>query len=205
LSLLAALLMIFALVPAVVASEPLRLVVLGDSLSAGFELPSNDAYPAQLEAALVAQGLAITVENAGVSGDTSNGGLERLDWSVSDGVNGVILELGANDALRGIDPAITRKTLDEIITRLKARNIAVFLIGMVAPPNNGAAYGEAFNAIYPDLARQHALPLYPFFLDGVMGKPDLQLADRMHPNRDGVKAMVQRTLPILKDWIATLK
>ncbi len=187
------------------AGDPMRIVVLGDSLSAGYELPPDAAYPAQLEAALRAKGLSVAVENAGVSGDTSTAGLERVDWSVADGVKGVILALGANDALRGIDPAITGKNLDEIIARLKARNIPVFLIGMFAPPNNGADYGKSFNAIFPDLAKKHGLPLYPFFLDGVMGQTKLQLPDGMHPTREGVAVMVERSMPSITAWIGALK
>jgi acyl-CoA thioesterase I len=187
------------------ASEPVRLVVLGDSLSAGFELPQDAAYPAQLEAVLKAKGIAVAIQNAGVSGDTTTAGLERVDWSVSDDTKGVILALGANDALRGIDPAIASRNLDEIITRLKARKIAVFLVGMLAPPNNGADYGAAFNAMFPELAKKHDLPLYPFFLDGVMGQPGLQLKDGMHPTREGVAVMAAKTAPLIEAWIATLK
>jgi acyl-CoA thioesterase I len=170
-----------------------------------FELPQDAAYPAQLEAVLKAKGIAVAIQNAGVSGDTTTAGLERVDWSVSDDTKGVILALGANDALRGIDPAIASRNLDEIITRLKARKIAVFLVGMLAPPNNGADYGAAFNAIFPELAKKHDLPLYPFFLDGVMGQPGLQLKDGMHPTREGVAVMAAKTAPLIEAWIATLK
>jgi acyl-CoA thioesterase I len=185
--------------------SPRKLVVLGDSLSAGYELPPDAAYPSQLEAALKSKGLSVAVENAGVSGDTSSGGLDRADWSVADGTSGVILALGANDALRGIDPAITRQNIEAIIGKLKARKIAVFLIGMVAPPNNGEAYGKAFNALYPELAAKHGVPLYPFFLDGVMTVPGMQLPDGMHPTREGVAEMVKRTQPMIETWLATIQ
>jgi acyl-CoA thioesterase I len=203
-ALAAALVALAALTQAAVA-EAKRLVVLGDSLSAGYNLPSDTSYPAQLQAALRAKGIEVTIENAGVSGDTSSGGLDRLDWSVPDGVTGVIVALGANDALRGVDPAIPRRNLDEIVTRLKARGIEVFLIGMLAPPNNGAEYAAAFNAIYPDLAQKHGAPLYPFFLDGVITRRELLLPDGVHPSREGVAEMVARTLPMIEPWLAGLK
>ena len=182
----------------------LQLVALGDSLSAGYELSAKDAFPAVLERALRAKGLEISVENAGVSGDTATGGFERLDWSVPDGTDGVILELGANDALRGIDPAITQKALESIILRLKERKIAVFLAGMRAPRNNGADYTKAFDAIFPALAQKHATGFYPFFLDGVAGNPSLNLKDMMHPNPQGVEVIVSRMLPSVEAWISTL-
>eukprot|EP01036_Dinobryon_divergens_P016210 gene16210-21967_t len=168
------------------AADPVRLVALGDSLTAGYQLPPAAAFPVQLERALSARGLAVTVANAGVSGDTATGGLSRLDWAIGDDVKGVLLELGANDALRGVPPAETRAALDTIITRLKARGIGVLLIGMRAPPNMGADYQAAFDAIYPDLAAKHGVPLYPFFLDGVVADPTLNLPDGMHPTEKGV-------------------
>jgi acyl-CoA thioesterase-1 len=187
------------------AAGRLRLVALGDSLSAGYLLPANDAFPARLEAALRARGHYVSVENAGVSGDTATGGLDRLDWSVGEGTHGVILELGANDALRGIDPAITEKALDEIITRLKARRIGVLLAGMLAPRNNGRAYVEAFDGLYARLAKKHGIALYPFFLDGVMGNAAHVLADQMHPNAAGVRVIVERILPSVEAFLKTLK
>lgn len=182
------------------AQEPrdIRIVALGDSLTAGYQLPPADAFPVKLQAALRAGGRRVSVENAGVSGDTSTGGLERLDWAVAEGTDLVILELGANDALRGIAPAITRRNLDEIIARLKARGIAVLLAGMLAPPNMGAAYGAEFNRIFPELAEKHGVPLYPFFLDGIAATPALNLADGMHPNGRGVDIIVQRILPLVE-------
>ena len=141
--------------------------------------------------------------NAGVSGDTASGGRDRLDWSVPAGTEAVILELGANDALRGIDPAVTRAALTEILTRLRTRKIAVLLCGMVAPPNYGSDYAARFNAIYPDLAKSFGVPLYPFFLDGVAADARLNQADGMHPNPAGVKVMVSRILPIVKKLLPT--
>lgn len=185
-------------------NRPLRLVALGDSLSAGYGLPANAAFPAVLEKQLRAAGLAVEVANAGVSGDTSQGGLERLDWSVPDGTDGVILELGANDALRGVDPAVTEKALDTIITRLKARDIPVLLTGMYAPRNLGEAYYARFDAIYPRLAQKHGLVLYPFFLDGVAGDRRLNQPDLLHPTAEGIGVIVQSILPTVRRFIATL-
>jgi acyl-CoA thioesterase I len=188
--------------PAFAQASPIRLVALGDSLSAGYELAAKDAFPAVLERALRAGGHNVVVDNAGVSGDTATGGLERLDWSVPAGTHGVIVELGANDALRGLDPALTEAALDQIITRLKARQIKVFLAGMLAPRNNGVAYAQAFDALYPRLAQKHGIPLYPFFLDGVAGDASLNLRDMIHPNPAGVGVIVARILPSIKTWLA---
>lgn len=185
-------------------SRPLKLVAFGDSLSAGYGLPANAAFPSVLEKELRAAGLSVEVANAGVSGDTSQGGLERLDWSVPDGTDGVILELGANDALRGIDPALTEKALDSIITRLKARNIPVLLAGMYAPRNLGEAYYGRFDAIYPKLAQKHGLVLYPFFLEGVAGDRRLNQPDLLHPTAEGIRVIVQTILPTVRRFIATL-
>ena len=180
------------------ATEQLRIVAFGDSLSAGYELPERDGFSKQLEAALKAKGFDVVVENSAVSGDTSSGGLERLDWSIADGTDLVVLELGANDALRGIDPALTRSNIDQMIQRLKARNIKVVLAGMLAPPNMGADYAEPFNAIYPELAAQHQVVLYPFFMDGVITKSDLKLNDGLHPNAKGVAVIVAGILPVIE-------
>jgi acyl-CoA thioesterase-1 len=168
-------------------------------------LPQDAAFPVVLEKALRRDGLDVEVANAGVSGDTATGGLERLDWAVPDGVQGVILELGANDMLRGLDPARTQAALDQIIARLKARNIPVLLAGMLAAPSLGREYGEKFNAIYPALAAKYGLTLYPFFLQGVAGHPELNLSDGMHPNRQGVELMVQSILPTVKAFVAGLR
>ncbi|WLS03634.1 arylesterase [Shinella oryzae] len=186
-------------------AEPVKLVGFGDSLMAGYQLPAGDAFPVKLEAALRAKGHAVEIANAGVSGDTTSGGLARLDWSIPDGTQGVILELGANDALRGIAPEETEKNLDTMITRLKERGIAVLLAGMLAPPNMGPEYAERFNAIYGKLAEKHDVPLYPFFLEGVVTKADLQLEDGMHPNAKGVDAMVEAMLPAVERFLTSIK
>ncbi|WP_296575271.1 arylesterase [Phreatobacter sp.] len=186
-------------------ARPVSIVALGDSLTAGYGLGPAEAFPVRLQAALRARGHAVTVENAGVSGDTSSGGLERLDWAVGDGVDAVIVELGANDALRGIDPAVTRRNIDAIVTRLKARGITVLLSGMVAPPNMGSTFGAAFNPIFPDLAAKHGVLFDPFFLDGVAGEAGLNLADGMHPNAKGVDVIVRRILPKVEDLIAQVR
>ena len=179
-------------------AEPIRIVAFGDSLSAGYELPEADGFPKQLEAALKAKGYDVIVENSAVSGDTSTGGLERLDWSIADGTKLVILELGANDALRGIDPALTRSNIDEMIKRLKTRSIQIVLAGMLAPPNMGQAYALPFNAIYPELAAQYDVPLYPFFMDGVITEASLKLSDGLHPNAKGVAVIVSGILPFIE-------
>lgn len=186
-------------------ARPVAIVALGDSLTAGYQLPPGDAFPVKMQAALKAKGLDVTVENAGVSGDTSTGGLERLDWAVGDGVDAVILELGANDALRGIDPAVTRRNIDEILTRLKARGIAVLLTGMLAPPNMGSQFAAAFNPIFPDLAAKHGVLFDPFFLEGVAAEPSLNIADGMHPNARGVDAIVARILPKVEELVAQVR
>lgn len=190
--------------PAAAASpdEPLRLVVLGDSLVAGYELADGAAFPERLEAALIERGHAVEVVNAGVSGDTASAGAARVAWSVGPDTDAVIVELGANDALRGLDPADTRAALDRILTELGARGLPVLLAGMLAPPNLGEAYGAAFNAIYPELAAEHDALFYPFFLDGVTGRPELLLADAMHPNPAGVDAIVARILPEVERLLA---
>lgn len=166
-------------------AEPFKIVGFGDSLMAGFGLGPGEGFTDKLQAALRAKGHDVTVANAGVSGDTTSGGLARLDWSVPDGTQLVILELGANDMLRGVAPGITRKNLDEMLGKLKQRKIAVLLAGMRAAPNLGADYQNAFDAIFPDLAKTYGVPLYPFFLDGVAGQPGLRLEDGLHPNAKG--------------------
>ena len=149
-------------------------------------------------------GIAIDIINAGVSGDTSSGGRDRLDWSVPEGTDGVIVELGANDALRGTDPAITRSALSDILARLKARRIAVLLCGMVAPPNYGSDYSARFNAIYPDLAKSSGVPLYPFFLQGVAADARLNQADGMHPTAEGVDVIVRNILPTVEAFLGSI-
>lgn len=185
-------------------AKPVKLVALGDSLSAGYNLPQNAAFPAVLEQALRAKGVAVEIVNAGVSGDTTLGGLERLDWSVPDGTDGVILELGANDSLRGQDPALAEKNLDAIITRLKARNIAVLLAGMYAPRNLGPDYVARFDGLFPRLAEKHGLILYPFFLEGIAGDRALNQPDLLHPTAEGVRVIVRNILPTVERFLATL-
>ena len=185
-------------------AEPVKLVGFGDSLMAGYQLPAADAFPVKLEAALRAKGHEVEVANAGVSGDTTSGGLSRLDWSIPDGTQGVILELGANDALRGIAPEQTEKNLDAMLTRLKERGIPVLLAGMLAPPNMGADYAERFNGIYKRLSEKHGVPLYPFFLEGVVTKANLQIEDGMHPNSAGVDVMVQSFLPAAEAFLTSI-
>jgi acyl-CoA thioesterase I len=187
------------------AERPVNIVAFGDSLTAGYGLAANEAFPAQLQRALDAKGLAANVVNAGVSGDTAVGGLSRLDWSVPNGTDAVILELGANDALRGFDPAITRKALDTMLRRFQERKISVLLCGMVAPPNMGAEYGHAFNSIYPELAAQNGAILYPFFLAGVAADPKLNQRDGLHPTAAGIAAIVDRILPRVEQLIARAK
>ena len=173
----------------------LKIVALGDSLTAGFGLRPEEAFPVQLQAALKAKGRDVEILNAGVSGDTAGGGLERLDWAVPPDASGVILELGANDALRGLDPAQTAKALAAIVANLKARGIEILLAGMQAPRNLDEAYRAKFDAIYPDLAKTHGLLLRPFFLEGVALDPKLTLPDGLHPTAKGVGVIVDGILP----------
>lgn len=177
------------------AARPIRLVAFGDSLMAGYSLPEADAFPTRLQAALKRQGRDVEVVNAGVSGDTSADGLARLDWTLGDGADAVILELGANDMLRGLAPKLTADNLAKMLDALKARHIKVLLAGMRAPPSMGADYQASFAAIYPALAKRYDVPLYPFFLDGVIGDRKLHLADQLHPTGEGVGVIVQRILP----------
>ncbi|HWP14095.1 MAG TPA: arylesterase [Xanthobacteraceae bacterium] len=193
------------LTPAAAAERPVRIVVLGDSLSAGFGLAVQDALPAKLEKALKAKGLPVEIANAGVSGDTAAGGLARLDWSVPEGTDAVILELGANDALRGADPKATHAALEGIIRKLKERKIEILLAGMLAPRNLGPDYSAAFDAIYPELAAEHGLILYPFILDGVAGDAALNQADGLHPTAAGVDIMVSRILPRAEELVARVR
>ncbi len=182
--------------------RPVKIVAFGDSLTAGYLLPPEDAFPSQLQAALKSKGHKVEVANAGVSGDTTAAGLERLDWAVPEGTDAVILELGANDGLRGLAPADARKNLDEIITRLKARNITVLLAGMRAPSNWGAQYARDFDGMFQDLADKHDLLLYPFFLEGVALDASLSLDDGLHPNAKGVAEVVRRIFPSVEELIA---
>jgi acyl-CoA thioesterase-1 len=185
-------------------AKPVKMVVLGDSLSAGLGLSGSAAFPVRLQKALKAKGIEVDMINAGVSGDTTSGGRDRLDWSVPEGTEAVILELGANDALRGIDPKVTRAALTDILTRLQARKVAVLLCGMVAPPNYGADYSAKFNAIYPDLAKTFSVPLYPFFLEGVASDAKLNQADGLHPTAEGVDAIVKNILPTVEAFLGPI-
>jgi acyl-CoA thioesterase-1 len=186
------------------AGKPIKMVVLGDSLSAGLGLSASAAFPARLQKALKTKGIEVDMINAGVSGDTTSGGRDRLDWSVPEGTEAVILELGANDALRGIDPKVTRTALTEILTRLQARKIAVLLCGMVAPPNYGADYSARFNAIYPVLAKTFSVPLYPFFLEGVATEAKLNQADGLHPTAEGIDLIVKNILPTVEAFLGPI-
>jgi acyl-CoA thioesterase I len=187
------------------SQAPVHVVALGDSLTAGLGLAVKEGFVPRLQAALAAKGVIADIANAGVSGDTASDGLERLDWSVPAGTDAVIVELGANDMLRGIDPRVTRNALDAILTRLAERHIAVMLCGMKAAPNLGTEYGEAFDSIYADLAAKHAVLLYPFFLDGVAANAALIQSDGLHPNAAGVDAIVGRILPKTEELIARVR
>jgi acyl-CoA thioesterase-1 len=191
--------------PANAADKPVNIVAMGDSLTAGLGLPTQDAFPAKLQRALAAKGIAATIRDAGVSGDTASGGLARLDWSVPADAEAVILELGANDALRGLDPAVTRRALDGILRALAKRNIPVLLCGMLSPRNLGADYAQAFDAIYPDLAKTYDAVLYPFFLDGVATDPKLIQRDGLHPTAGGVDVMVAKILPKVEELVARVR
>jgi acyl-CoA thioesterase I len=187
------------------ADEPVKIVALGDSLTAGYGLPEGDGFVPRLQAALTAKGIAATVENAGVTGDTASDGLARLDWSVPPGTDAVILELGANDMLRGIDPRVTREALDAILRRLQERHIAVLICGMRAAPNLGAEYAQAFERIYPELAAKYSVPLYPFFLDGVAADLKVLQHDGLHPTAGGVALIVTRILPHVEALVAHVR
>ncbi len=187
------------------ADRPLKIVAFGDSLTAGYGLQTSAAFPVQLQKVLEARGRKIVIENAGVSGDTAQAGLDRLDWSIGDSVDGVIVELGANDALRGLDPAQTRAALEAIILRLKARKVPVMLAGMRAPPNLGPDYARRFDSIFGDLATKHSLILYPFFLDGVAADRSLNQNDGIHPTAQGVRIIAERIAPTVETFLDTIK
>ncbi len=190
---------------ATAADRPVKIVALGDSLTAGFGLPADAAFPAKLATALKAKGIDVAITNAGVSSDTSSGGLGRLDWSVPDGTEAVILELGINDAFRGLDPKLTKTALDAIISKLRERSITVLLAGMYAPRNMGADYARSFDAIFPALASTHSLVFYPFFLDGVVGEAKLNQPDGLHPTDAGIDVIVTRILPKVEELIAKVR
>ena len=179
----------------------LKIIAFGDSLVAGHGLAADAAFPSVLQEKLRAEGYNVAIVNAGVSGDTTSGGLARLDWTLADGADGVILELGANDMLRGVDPEITKAALDAMLAKLKARNIKVLIAGMKATPSLGPEFKSRFDAIYPELAKKYDAPLYPFFLDGVAGDPSFELPDRLHPNPAGVERIVARILPTVRAFL----
>jgi len=183
------------------AAKPIKLVAFGDSLSAGFRLGPTEGFAPQLQAALKAKGRDVTVANAGVSGDTASGGADRVDWSVPDGTDGVIVELGANDMLRGVPPEVTRKALARLLDRLKARGIPAMLAGMRASRNLGDDYVRDFERIYPELAKERGLILYPFFLDGVVNDREFNLDDGIHPNAKGVEIIVEKILPSVERFL----
>lgn len=195
------LVLILSVWPAAANDKPV-IVAFGDSLLAGFGLDEADAFPVRLEAALRAEGIDATVINAGVSGDTTAGGRARLDWSLPEAVDLVIVELGANDGLRGIDPAETEANLDAILRALKNRETAVLFTGMLAPPNLGREYADAFDAVFPRLAARHGVPFYPFFLEGVAAEPTLNQPDGIHPNAAGVARIVNGILPLVRRALA---
>jgi acyl-CoA thioesterase-1 len=184
---------------------PVRILVLGDSLASGYGLEAGQSFPAQLEEVLRDAGHEVRILNAGIAGDTTAGGLARLDWSLAAKPHAVIVELGGNDGLRGVDPRSTHANLDAILTRLKSRNIPVLLTGMIAPSNMGRDYGEAFNAVFPNLAERHGVAFYPFILEGVAGRRDLNQDDGIHPNKSGVTIMVDRLVPHVVRLLETLE
>ena len=184
-------------------AKPVSIVALGDSLTAGYQLPAAEAFPNVLQARLRADGFSVEVANAGVSGDTTAGGLARLDWSVPDGTDLVIVELGANDMLRGAPPADAAQALSRITERLQARKIVVVLTGMRSIGNWGDSYRAEFEAIYPDLAKRYDAPFYPFFLEGVAGDRALTQQDGMHPNKAGVEKIVAGFAPFLETVLTT--
>ncbi|KAA5607684.1 arylesterase [Roseospira marina] len=182
-------------------ADPLRLLAFGDSLTAGYNLPQDAAFPVQLEAALRDRGHDVTVLNAGVSGDTTAGGRSRLDWVLAETPDAVIVALGANDGLRGLDLAQTRENLTAIVRRFKSQEVQVLVAGMLAPPNLGREYGEAFNAVFPEVAERTGVLFYPFFLEGVAADPALNQADGMHPTAEGVAVMVENILPSVEELL----
>ncbi len=187
------------------AARALQIVALGDSLTAGLGLPAGQSFVDLLQKALRAKGYDVAIENAGVSGDTAADGLARLDWAIPDGADAAIVELGANDMLRGLDPDATEKALGEILARLQARHIPTLLAGMRAAPNLGEEYQKRFDAIYPALAEKYAVILYPFFLDGIAADAKLNQKDGMHPTEAGVEVIVERMLPSVEALIAKVK
>jgi acyl-CoA thioesterase-1 len=202
---LAAIVGVFLAGVAWAADAPIKIVALGDSLTAGYNLPASAAFPVKLERALRAKGHVVEVANAGVSGDTASGGLARLDWSVPDGTAAVIVELGANDMLRGIDPKVTQRALEEIARRLTERRIVVLIAGMRAIPNLGIDFANGFETIYPEIASKYDALLYPFFLEGVAGDAKLNQRDGLHPTAAGIDVIVGGILPKAEELIARVR
>jgi acyl-CoA thioesterase I len=186
---------------AAAANDACRVAVLGDSLAAAYGLAVEEGFPAQLERRLRTEGYDCVVLDAGVGGDTTAGGLARLDWALADQPSHVIVELGGNDGLRGLPPEQMEQNLDAIVGRLRDDGVAVLLAGMLAPPNLGRTYGEAFEAVFARVAERHDVPLYRFFLDGVAGDPDLNQPDGIHPTAAGIAVIVERILPTVTDWL----
>ncbi len=186
------------------AADPVEIVAFGDSLMAGYQLAPGESFPEQLQVALREKGHDVVISNAGVSGDTTSAGLARLDWSVPETTDLVILGLGANDMLRGVSPSITRTNLVTMMDALTERGVEVLLVGMLAAPNLGSDFGTAFDAIYPDLAQTYSVPLYPFFLEGVTAEPGMVLDDGMHPSAAGVARMVEGVLPLVEPMLEEL-
>jgi acyl-CoA thioesterase-1 len=187
------------------AGKPIRIVAFGDSLTSGYGLRQSQAFPVQLQKELRARGRNVAISNAGVAGDTTAAGLARFDWAIGDDVDAVILELGANDALRGIEPKVTRENLQRILARLQARGIPVLLTGMRSPANWGETYSEDFDSIFPSLAKEHALVFYPFFLEGVVLNAKLNQDDGMHPNPKGVAEIVRQMIPSVEELIGKVE
>jgi acyl-CoA thioesterase-1 len=191
--------------PASAQDRPVKIVALGDSLTAGFGLPATDAFPAKLQSALKAKGVDVEIVNAGVSGDTATGGLERLDWAVTPDTDAVIVELGANDMLRGVAPATTRTAIETIVRKLREKKIAVLVCGMLASPNLGKDYAEAFNAIFPEVAAKYGALHYPFFLNGVATQAKFNQRDGLHPTAEGIDVIVTNILPSVEQLVAAVK
>lgn len=194
--------MLLVAASAFAADGAVKIVAFGDSLTAGYELPESATFSAKLEAALKAKGINVEITNAGVSGDSASGALNRLDWSIPAGTDAVIVELGGNDALRGVDPQITRKALTTILEKLRARRIEILLCGMLAPRNLGQSYTDAYDGIFTELAKDKAILFYPFFLDGVALDPKFKLRDGIHPNANGIVEIVQRIMPKVEELVA---
>ena len=185
--------------------EKIKIVVFGDSLSAGYSLKDEESFPSKLQVKLDENDYNVEIIHAGVSGDTSKGGLSRVDWSIPDEAHAVILELGANDALRGIDPSDTREALDKIVARLQERNFEVLICGMLSPPNMGDDYAELFNPIFEDLVNKYNTLYYPFFLEGVAAVPELNLSDGIHPNAEGIDVIVEMIFPYVEDLVKVVR